>query len=219
MSDADSFIREVSEEVRRDRLFGLWRRYGPFVVGGVVAIVLVTAGLQVWEGRETAAAREAGAVILEAQAADSAARRAGDLMLAVDALEDGPARLARLSAAAAAAAAGRAAEAAELYDAIAVDSGSSDAVAAFAAYRAALLRAPEAGPQATAAALEPLIGPEAPFRLLALEARAVMLARLGDAEAAVAALDAILADATATEGMRLRAAELRAALGAPPAAG
>ena len=30
----------VSEEVRRDRMFGLWKRYGPFVIGAIVVFVV-----------------------------------------------------------------------------------------------------------------------------------------------------------------------------------
>ena len=41
MSETDSFIEEVTEEVRRDRLFALFRRYGWIVL---VLIVLVVGG-------------------------------------------------------------------------------------------------------------------------------------------------------------------------------
>ena len=39
MSDSDSFIDEVTEEVRRDRLFGYFRRYG--WIAAVVIVVVV----------------------------------------------------------------------------------------------------------------------------------------------------------------------------------
>lgn len=39
----DSFIREVNEELRSDKAKAFWRRFGPLVIGGVVAIVLGTA--------------------------------------------------------------------------------------------------------------------------------------------------------------------------------
>jgi len=32
MSDTDSFINEVTEEVRRDRLYGMFRRWGWFAL-------------------------------------------------------------------------------------------------------------------------------------------------------------------------------------------
>ena len=66
MSDRDSFIEEVSEEVRRDRMFSLWKRYGPFVIGGIVAVVALT-GVKNWLDSEAEkAARQAGGALIAA---------------------------------------------------------------------------------------------------------------------------------------------------------
>ena len=43
MSDSDSFIDEVTEEVRRDRLFGYFRRYG-WIAAVVIVVVVGGAG-------------------------------------------------------------------------------------------------------------------------------------------------------------------------------
>src|SRR5690606_5976814 len=43
MSD-DSFIREVNEELRSEQMKSIWRRFGPIIIGGAVALVLGTAG-------------------------------------------------------------------------------------------------------------------------------------------------------------------------------
>lgn len=43
----DSFIREVNEELRSERMTTIWRRFGPILIGGAVAIVIGTAG---WVG-------------------------------------------------------------------------------------------------------------------------------------------------------------------------
>ena len=45
MSDTDSFIDEVNEEVRRDRFYGLLRRYGWIAVVAVVGVVGVVGGV------------------------------------------------------------------------------------------------------------------------------------------------------------------------------
>ena len=44
----ETIFREVDEELRGDRLRALWRRYGPFVIGGAIAIVLVVAVNEGW---------------------------------------------------------------------------------------------------------------------------------------------------------------------------
>ena len=48
MSD-DSFIREVEEELRSDRLQNFWKRFGPFIIGGAIAIVIATAAYRGYE--------------------------------------------------------------------------------------------------------------------------------------------------------------------------
>lgn len=40
----DSFIREVNEELRSERMRAVWRRFGPILIGGAVAVVIGTAG-------------------------------------------------------------------------------------------------------------------------------------------------------------------------------
>ena len=42
-------IREVDEEVRRDKMDAVWRKYGRYVIGGAVGIVLAVAGLTGWD--------------------------------------------------------------------------------------------------------------------------------------------------------------------------
>lgn len=44
----DTLIREVDEELRRDRVRKLWRQTGPYVIGGAVLVVLVVAGYEGW---------------------------------------------------------------------------------------------------------------------------------------------------------------------------
>ncbi|PKP62151.1 MAG: hypothetical protein CVT86_08330, partial [Alphaproteobacteria bacterium HGW-Alphaproteobacteria-8] len=58
MSDSDSFIQEVSEEVRRDRMFRLWKRYAPLVLAAIVLVIGATA-LSAWlDHRRDRAAQE-----------------------------------------------------------------------------------------------------------------------------------------------------------------
>jgi len=64
VSETDSFIQEVTEEVRKDRMFRLWKKYGPYGVTAVVAVVAVTAGMNWMKHREIQQARDTGGAFL-----------------------------------------------------------------------------------------------------------------------------------------------------------
>lgn len=220
MSDVDSFIEEVSEEVRRDRLFGLWKRYAPFVIGALVALVGATAVDSYLRHRGERLAQEAGGALLDAASPANPDQRASSLLAFLDAAEGGAALLARMQAAGALAEAGDAAGAATQFETVAAEATAEPALAALAAYRAAVLRAPVAGPAATVAALDALAVPGNPMRLLALEARGIAHLGAGNREAARRDFDAVLADPEASEQTRARVGEFRGLLGpATPTAG
>ena len=44
----DTLIREVDDELRGDRMRALWKRFGPYVIGAAVAIVLIVAVNEGW---------------------------------------------------------------------------------------------------------------------------------------------------------------------------
>ncbi|MEO1531786.1 MAG: hypothetical protein AAFU72_06445, partial [Pseudomonadota bacterium] len=60
MSDTDSFIREVTEEVRQDRMLRYWKAYGPYIIGGILLVVAIAAGLAYWDALEEQRAAENG---------------------------------------------------------------------------------------------------------------------------------------------------------------
>src|SRR5690606_8174532 len=45
----DSFLREVEEELRSDKLKAFWRRFAPFIIGAAVLIVLLVAANEIWK--------------------------------------------------------------------------------------------------------------------------------------------------------------------------
>jgi len=84
---SDTLIREVDEELRRDRIRKLWRQTGPFVIGGAVLIVLVVAGYEGWTWwQKTQAARSSDQFYAAVQVADGsdfdAAKKALDGVIA-----------------------------------------------------------------------------------------------------------------------------------------
>ena len=48
-NENDSFIREVNEQIRSERLSNFWGRYGVLVIGAAVLIVLASAGAGIYE--------------------------------------------------------------------------------------------------------------------------------------------------------------------------
>ena len=66
MSNQDSFINEVSEEVRKDKLYALMKRYG-WIAVAVVVLVVGGASVVEWQRAKARAAAEAtGDALMEA---------------------------------------------------------------------------------------------------------------------------------------------------------
>jgi len=58
LSETDSFIQEVSEEVRQDQMFALWKKWAPAIIGGI-AVVVGGAAYWSWSTAKTQAEAEA----------------------------------------------------------------------------------------------------------------------------------------------------------------
>ena len=114
MSETDSFIQEVTEEVRQDQMLRYWKKYGLIVIGGVVLLVAAAAGWNWMMAQEEAAAEARGAEFLAAVTGEP------EQMVTLAGEVDGPASLiAELSAAGVLASDGKADEAIARYAEIA----------------------------------------------------------------------------------------------------
>ena len=203
MSETDSFIQEVTEEVRQDRMFRLWKKYGPYAVAGVVTFVAVSAGWSWMKYREVQQARETGGAFL---ASDIASVEDQEILIGS---VDGPAAvIARLRLAAAKAEAGDAQASAALYREIAGEAGLDRAYADLARLQAVRVGVAAMDPAEAVAELDPLTAEGAPYRVLALELRAMVRLNAGDADAAHADLTAIIGDPQATRESSQRALAL-----------
>ena len=212
VANQDSFINEVTEEVRRDKLFALMRRYGWIAALLIVALV---GGAAINEWRKASARAEAeatGDALIAALAAETPAERS-EALAAIEGFDDAN-RLGILGLLQAAASAenGEDDAAAATLDAV-IGNSSVPQV-----YRdLALLKRVMAGTGLSAeervARLQPLMQPGNPFRLLAIEQRAFAEVELGQKDAAIETLQGILADAEGTEDLRRRAQQLIVALG------
>ncbi len=211
MSSTDSFIDEVTEEVRRDKLYGYLRKYGWI---GVLAVVLIVGGAAVNEwlkARERAEAQVAGDAILTAVAAESPAAR----IAALDAIGATGDRAALIDLIVAAEA-DDTGLAAERLQAIAADATLPALYRDLATLKRAMLPGSPVPADERKADLAPLTAAGAPFRALAEEQIALAEIELGETDAALARLGALLADQDASGALRERASQLIVALGGDP---
>lgn len=200
MSQTDSFVDEVNEELRRDRLFATLRKWGPLALLAVLALV----GYAAWSEWQDASARAAA----EAKGdAIYAALDAGDAPAQAEALAGletgGP--LTALLRAAALEEAGKRDEAIAVLDAVPTADAEPRLVDLIAIKRQML--APERD------ALEALAQPGRPYHLLASEQLALLDLAGGDTDAAMAAARVIIDDAEVTPGLRDRMQTLIVSLG------
>ena len=215
MSDTDGFIEEVTEEVRRDRLYGLLRRYGWIAV---LAIVLIVGGTSYSEYRKAQIRGKAEALgdsMIAALGADESATRAVALA-EIDA--DSPAAKAvlRLMTAAEQSRAGEDELAAETLNAIALDGGVPEVYRQIAQFKSLTQQGVSTPVAERRQALESMANPGSPMRLLASEQLALIDVEQGDAQAAIARYQAILSDAEVTSGLQQRALQVIVALGGEP---
>lgn len=217
---SDEFIREVDEELQREKLGDLWKRYGGLVVGAAVAVVLATAGWVGWQRwQENRRAQEAASFAereLVARSGSPTEAAAGLLDFAQDA-SPGFAAVARLHAAALAGRGKDEAGALAALDAVAADASADPLLRDAARLLAASRRLEVEDPRALVASLEPLAADGAPWRHAARELLAAAQLRAGARQDAVATLHRLVEDAEAPASLRGRAAELLEALGAPRA--
>lgn len=211
MANTDSFINEVTEEVRRDRLFALLRRWGWVAVLVVLALVAGAAWNEWRKSQARAEAEARGDALLAAlEARDPAAQAA-----ALEGLRGaGPAEpvVALLAATQAAAAEGGAA-AVEKLTALAADPAVPPLYRDLATLKAAMLGAGETAPDARIAALEPLSAPGAAYRPLALEQIALAHVEAGRTDEALAIFTDLLGASDVSGALRQRAAQMILALG------
>lgn len=208
MSETESFIQEVSEEVRRDRLYAFFRKWAWLFILLVIAIVGGTAYNEYNKGQKAAAMQATGEALMTAQEESTAAAFAP--------LAEGSAPatlLAKFNQAAALAAEGQVPAAADILDAIALNPDTPAVYQDLALLKQMMINGANMEQSLLLSIVDRLAQPGAPFRLLAIEQRALAYLRVDDVDAALADLALIVADQNATQGLRNRAQELTIALG------
>lgn len=213
MDQTDSFIDEVTEEVRRDRLFAAFRKYGWIGVVAILALVGGSAYVE-WDKTQRQARAEAfGDGILSALEAENPAEALA--ALPVSGPQDG---MRKLLTAAQAAEDGKVEVALADLRAVAGDATLPDSLRQLARLKAVLVAGAAMGAEERSAELAALSAPGAPFRLMAMEQQALAALAAGDRDGAIAKAREIMAEDGVTSGLQQRATELIVALGGDPAA-
>lgn len=210
---ADIF-KEVDEDLRRDQASKAWEKYGSYVIGAAVAVVLATAGYQGWqwwhakrqielsdryaaaarlleEGDEAPAAAEFGAL------ADTAA---------------GYGTLAAFNEARLLTESGDTTAAIEIWDRLADSTDAGPAFQGVATLLSVVHQIETGNPAELEARLEPLMAAGSGFRPNALELLATLAVRRGDRARARELYAQISDDANAPVSLRARASQMLNAL-------
>lgn len=215
MSDTDSFIEEVTEEVRRDRLFLLFRRYGWIAVALIALIVGGASYNEYRKSQERTSAESLGDDIIAALAKNDAAGRASELSQITSDSAGGQAILQFMVSAAQANSDQLDAAVAGL----ATIAGNSELPLIYrqiATFKSLTLQAETLPVADRRLQFEALAKPGAPLRLLAQEQLALIEIADGQTNPAITRLQAILQDAETGRDLQQRARQLIVALGGTP---
>lgn len=206
MSD-DGFFREVDEELRTDRVRTFWRRYGAYVIGGAVALVLVVSVLRGWEWYQTREAEQSGDALLAATRLIEADQR-DEALVALRRIEaegnETYRTLARMKIASVLNEENRPAEAVAIYDAVAADDNADAEQRSLARIRAAMILVDTGTVDDVRQRIGLLATPGAPYRHSARENLGLALYKARDLQAAFDQFNAVVQDAEAPRGVRER---------------
>lgn len=218
MSEIDHFIEEVTEEVRRDRLFALYRRYGWIAAALVLLLVGGAAFNEYRKAQASARAERLGDALTAALSANDAGARAS-MLEGVAATSAGGRAVTGMLRAAALSEAGQTGAAVSGLEAVGTEAQAQDIYRQIAAFKMLALQTDRLAAADRRIGFEALAQPGQPLRLLAEEQLALIDVAEGRTEAALARLQAILKDAEASADLQQRASQLIVALGGTPEPG
>ena len=201
-------FREIDEDLRRDRMEDIWKRYGKYIVTGAGVIIVATAGWVAWQEYQQ---RNNVNITAQMHTAMSAVRD-GDNDAAIAAFAEvsqngsnGQAALALLQEAALRANNGDRDNARVLYRNV-LENGALDApYHALATIRLVELDLADGNPADLLGLLQPLMADGSPWRLTAWELAAYLERRVGNLDAARAHLQRIMDDGDSSASARARA--------------
>jgi len=214
--DSDTFLREVDEELRRDRLNSFMTRYGWYVVGGILLLLAAIGGYIWWQNRQMAQAGEQSERLIQVieQLEQNNPRAAAPLIDELAASNRDGYRIAGLFARANAQAATNAVPAAiETLKGIAADEGAPQPYRDAAVIRQTLLELDSLPPAQIVERLRPYAAAGNPWHGTAGEMLGIALIRLNRNREAGRVFEALARDRGVPESIRARAIQMASSLG------
>ena len=215
MSDTDSFLQEVSEELRRDRLYRNIRKYGWIAIVLVFIIVGAATYREYMKSQAKTEAELFGTSIIDALNETDSADRISKLQEIIAPGHNSKAIVAMLLSAEAIGNESTALEMNGLKDvaeSLSIDAHYRDLLN----FKILLGSAEIMNVEERVKAYDTLSEPGNPYRLLAEEQMALIELELGNTDNAVKKISQILLDAELTSGLRNRATQMLIALGKDP---
>lgn len=212
MSETDSFIEEVTEEVRKDQLYGYFKKYG-WIAGLLIVLIVGGAAYLEWSKSQAQAAAQArgDAIAAALEKTDTADQVAALESIAAD--TDASFALISLQKAAVLAEDGQKDAALSALDTLKDSAQAPQIYRDMAQFKALILRGKDMEQGARMTALEALAAPGSAFRPLALEQIAVAKLDADDVKGAIAQLSQLLNEPQVSRELRQRAVQLLVSLG------
>ena len=207
-NEDDRFVREVNEELRRERLQSLWKNYGLIVIGVAVLIVAAVAGSQAWDYYKSSVAARNGDAFNDATVALEAGNTEEGLAeLEQIAAEGTPeyAALAQLRAGNLEAGNDKPREALARFEEVAGTSGIPQFLRDFATLRAGQVMVDTASLDEVSARLQPLATDGSAYRFSANEAIALAAYKAGEYEQAREGFEALVSTQGSPRALAQRA--------------
>jgi len=204
----DGFLREVEEEIRRERLEKIWQQYGTYILVAAALIVFGVLGYKYWENSRITAFQKTGQRYEDAMALASEGKEgsaAAEFKTLAKEGRGGYPALAQLQLSGALLKEGKKSEALAAYETLANDDKADEFLRSFAALQAAGLRLGEADFTEMQNRLNPLIGDESPWRYSAREMMGLAAFKAGKTNEARMLLTPLLVDQKTPKSINDRA--------------
>lgn len=204
----NSFLREVDEAVRQERYKALWDKFGIYVIGLALALVIGVVAYNVWTYLKESAAETAGDEFTSALALESSGEQDKANEAFEELAKDGPSGyrvLSQFQLASSQAKAGETDKAVEAYEALAKDRQVDAILKGLATLQAATLRLDKADYAEMQKRLDGLANGKSAWRFSARELLGLSAYQHKDLKAAEDQFSALLVDGGTPRNMRERA--------------